>query len=115
LGHLGIRLISPAFAIALYSLIGAHFYTFIVLITPLLKRRLGTVLGLTWVATGLILVYNICYNHAMALMVKPGSPKDLQRIEKARMQLKQRAGRKKIKSVNEPGDFADNDKFSGLS
>jgi len=115
IGHFLFRMISPCFAIALYTLIGTHFYAFIKFITPLLKRRYGTFLGLVWTATGLILVFNICYNHMMALMIKPGGPKDLIQIEKLRIQLKKKAGRKQIKSVNEPGDFADNDKFCGLS
>jgi len=48
-----------------------------VFIAPLLKQRIGVLPGLAWACTGLVLIYNACYNHAMALLIKPGNPKDL--------------------------------------
>ena len=61
----------------LYFLVGLHFFAYITIIAPLLKKRFGTGLGLTWTAVGLILVYNIVYNHFFAMFLKPGSPSDL--------------------------------------
>ena len=72
--------------IALYTLIGLHFVTFINVICPLLKNRFGTTLGLVWLAIGLVLVFNIVYNHILAMILKPGQPKDLKMIEKLRQE-----------------------------
>ena len=58
----------------LYYLIGLHFVTYLTLIAPLLKKRFGTELGLIWVVVGLVLVYNIVYNHFFAMFLKSGGP-----------------------------------------
>ena len=68
----------------LYSIIGFHFWTFINLISPLLKKRFGTELGLLWTVVGLVLVFNIVYNHFFAMILKPGNPRDLRMIETMR-------------------------------
>ena len=73
-----------ALVTALYSLIGFHFYIYMTVIGPLLKKRFGTELGLIWLAIGLVLVYNIVYNHFLAMILKPGSPSDLKMIERMR-------------------------------
>ena len=96
----------------LYSLIGYHFYIFIEIICPLLKKRFGTNLGLLWIAIGLTLVYNIVYNHFLAMIIKSGSPSDLKKIEEMRLFTKNRPNRKSVEQV------LDNDKeqrFEGLS
>ena len=54
------------------------------MISPLLKRRFGTELGLIWITVGLVLVYNIVYNHFFAMIIKPGSPSDLRKTEAMR-------------------------------
>ena len=76
---LGIGLVT-----ALYYLIGLHFVAFVNVICPLLKKRFGTELGLVWVAVGMILVFNIVYNHFLAMMLKPGQPSDVKMIENMR-------------------------------
>ena len=73
-------------ALGLYGLIGTHVYAFIYVVCPLMKFRLGTELGLTWLAVGLIILYNILFNHFWAMVIKPGSPKDLKLIEKMRLE-----------------------------
>lgn len=73
----GVRLIGPLFVLGFYALLGLHLYAFFDVILLVLKRRLGTVFGLIWVAIGLSLAYNIAYNHFFATFIKPGGPKDL--------------------------------------
>ena len=68
----------------LYSIIALHFVSFINVIAPLLQKRFGTELGLTWCVIGFVLVFNIVYNHFFAMLIKPGSPKDLKMIEAMR-------------------------------
>ena len=70
--------------IGIYILLGLHFYAFIEVICPLIKKRLGTELGLVWLAVGLILLFNIVFNQFWAMVIKPGSPADQKMIEKLR-------------------------------
>ena len=72
--------LGPMLVAGLYVILGLHVYSFFWIILPLLKKRLGN-FGLVWIAIGLSLLYNIVFNHLMAVLVKPGSPKDLKRIE----------------------------------
>ena len=71
------RLMGPLFVLGFYMLLGLHVYAYFTVIIYVLKKRLGTVFGLLWVAIGLTLAYNIAYNHFMATFIKPGCPKDL--------------------------------------
>ena len=73
----GVRLIGPFFVIGLYALMVMHIYAYFTVVLFVLKKRLGTTFGLTWVAIGLGIVYNITYNHFFAVMIKPGGPSDL--------------------------------------
>ena len=70
--------------ITLYSLIIVHVYAFFGIALGLLKRRLGVLQTLVWEAIGLIILYNIAYNHLLACIVKPNSPKELKKIERMR-------------------------------
>jgi len=97
--------------LALYALIGLHFYAFIYIICPLMKARLGTEMGMIWISVGLIILYNILFNHFWAMTIKPGSPKDLKLIEKMRQEQKNRAYRKSIDRQLEDEDW----RFEGLS
>lgn len=74
--------------LALWCLIALHFFAFIGLFFPLLVLRLGTNFALIWTSIGLVLLFNIMYNHTLAMIVKPGSPKDLRYIENLRNQDK---------------------------
>ena len=80
------------------------------MISPLLKRRFGTELGLIWITVGLVLVYNIVYNHFFAMIIKPGSPSDLRKTEAMRQQQKNRAHRKSVEA-----SLDDDTKFDGIS
>jgi hypothetical protein len=93
---LGIRLLGPFFCIALYCLVGLHVYAFFTVILMVLKKRLGTLFGMTWVGIGLSILYNLCFNHFLAMMIKPGSPTDLKRIESLRKDIKKRESRRGI-------------------
>ena len=77
-------LLGLALATGLYGLCMLHLYAFIVVICPLMKRRLGELFGVIWIAVGLIILYNILFNHFWAMIIKPGSPKDLKMVEKMR-------------------------------
>ena len=94
----------------LYFLVGLHFETYIRIISPLLKKRFGTELGLIWTVVGLVIVYNIVYNHFFAMILKPGSPSDLRKVESMRQTQKNRAHRKSVEAS------LDNDsKYDGIS
>jgi len=92
---------------ALYAIITLHLYAYFKVMTKLLYLRLGTELGLVWIAVGLTLAYNIVYNHFFAMMIKPGSPTDLIEIEILRAEMKQRSHRKEVDE--------EDDQFDGLS
>jgi len=78
------RVLGPALAISLYCLLGLHVHAFFWIIAPLLKKRLGVVMGLAWIAIGLSLLYNIVFNHLLAMLIKPSGPKSLKKIERLR-------------------------------
>ena len=73
----GLRLLGPLFVIGFYLLLGLHVYAYFTVILTVLKKRLGPEFGIVWVAIGLIIVYNISYNHFFATIIKPGGPSDL--------------------------------------
>ena len=83
-----VKFFSYFLIIGLYALIVLHFYSYIKVVSPLLKKRLGTNFGMTWVAIGLILLYNIVYNHWMAMIIKPGSVEDIKLVERLRIKDK---------------------------
>jgi len=68
--------------VAIWAILILHVYLGLFVVTPILKPYTGTVLGLTWGSIGLIIFYNVMFNHILAVIVKPGSPTDLVRIEK---------------------------------
>ena len=76
-----LRVLGPVLCAGIYLILAVHVYAFFALICGLLKRRLGTTFGLIWISIGLALVYNIMYNHILAMMIKPGSTRDLKMIE----------------------------------
>lgn len=71
------RIIGPLFVVAFYGLLGLHVHGFFNVVLVVLKKRLGTVFGLLWVAIGLSLLYNITFNHFCATFIKPGGPANL--------------------------------------
>jgi len=90
------RVLGWALALGLYVLLGTHVYAFFHLIATVLKKRLGTYFGILWTAIGLCLLYNIIFNHFLAMMIKPGGPDDLEKIEKLRLESKNRHHRKEV-------------------
>ena len=67
----------PFFVVGLYALVAMHVYAYFTVVLFVLRKRLGTAFGLTWVAIGLAIVYNVVYNHFFAMVIKPGGPADL--------------------------------------
>lgn len=73
-GSFVMRLLGPVLVFGLYALLSVHVYAYFTVITPLLKNRLGTPLGIIWIIVALSLVYNIAFNHFWAVVIKPGGP-----------------------------------------
>ncbi len=128
------RLIGPFFVLFFYFMLSVHIYAHFAVVLFVLKKRLGVIFGLIWVAIGASLFYNIVYNQFFAMVVKPGGPKDLKvsikslrfvkKVEQLRKDIKQREGKKGLKSedgnvgVNEKGEkvhYVEDDRFEGIS
>jgi hypothetical protein len=103
------RMMGPGFCIGLYYIIWLHFDAYINIITLVLHRRLGTTFALIWFSIGLVLVFNIVWNHMLAMLIKPGGPYDLDNTEKLREYYKMKKTRKQLNIEN------GNDRFDGLS
>ena len=98
--------------VGVYAFLALHIYAWAKVVCPLLKKRLGTYFGMTWASIGLIFLYNILFNHFLAMMIKPGSVPDTKLVEKMRTRDKQRANRKSVEKELE--DDVE-DRFYGLS
>lgn len=70
------RVLGPLMVITLYLLVALHVYAYFAYIVGVLFKRLGKLSAIGWVAIGLIILFNILYNHFLAVIMKPGSPKD---------------------------------------
>jgi hypothetical protein len=104
----------------LYVLLVVHVHAYFNVMAKVLKKRLGVPFGLLWIAIGLCLLYNIIFNHLLAMFVKPGCPKDVMRVEALRKESKQREHRKAAKVRLDSGAGTDSqapeedDRFEGL-
>ena len=86
---LGMRLTGPMFIVGFYYLLYLHVDTYIFDgVMAVVKKRLGVEFGLVWTAVGVIIGYNVLFNHTMAAYIKAGGPEDLVRIEKIREKIK---------------------------
>ena len=65
------------FVVGFYYLMGYHTWIFLTVICPVLRKRLGAGFGMTWTLIGVIITYNVVWNHMLAMCIKPGSPADL--------------------------------------
>lgn len=72
-----IRLTGPFFCCAIYYLLWYHTRIFLTVIGKVLRRRLGLWFGMIWTAIGVIITFNVVFNHLMAMLIKPGGPTDL--------------------------------------
>ena len=95
-GSIVMRVLGPILVLGLYAIVALHVYAFFTVVTPLLKNRIGTELGMLWIIVGLSLVYNIVFNHFMAVILKPGGPIETRETEKVRQAQKQRSHRKEV-------------------
>ena len=107
------RILGLILAVGLYVLIGFHVHTWFSIIATVIKKRLGTYFSLVWIGIGLSLLYNIVFNHFLAMIVKPGGPRELIKIEKMRLEEKKREGRKEAKICLDDKSPED-DRFEGL-
>jgi hypothetical protein len=107
--------------LSVYVLLSIHIYAFFAVIARVLKKRLGVLFGLVWIAIGMSLVYNLVFNHFWSMIIKPGGPRDLIENEQLRKDIKNRESRKAARvkvdgkvdgahSLNESED----DRFEGL-
>jgi hypothetical protein len=113
------RLLGWALGLGLYVLLALHVYAYFAVIALVIKKRLGVQFGLVWCAIGLALLYNIIFNHFWAMVIKPGGPADLERVEKYRKEHKQREHRKAVNvNLDDDGDATqaevEDDRFEGL-
>ena len=74
---MSVRMMGPMFVIGFYLLLGLHVYSYFTVVLTVLRKRLGVPFGMVWIAIGLVIVYNIAYNHFFATVIKPGGPADL--------------------------------------
>jgi hypothetical protein len=82
--------------VGLYVLLGLHVYAYFAYLISPVFRRLGFWCGICWQSIGLILVYNIVFNHLLGVLVKPNGPKDLRLVENLRKSYKNREYRKSV-------------------
>jgi len=87
------KLLGPALVAGYYWLLGYHTWVFLTIIAPVLRKRVGAEFATLWTIIGIIITFNQVWNHVLAMCLKPGSPKDLIRIEKLRKQLKNKENR----------------------
>ena len=71
-----------------YGFLGIHLYAFGEVVLPLLQTRLGEKFGMLWIAVGLAILFNIVFNHFWAMVIKPGSTRDLKYVEQMRSEQK---------------------------
>ena len=72
------------FVVALYGILALHVFAFIAYIINPLIKVIGIVYTLSWGCIGLILVYNIVFNHFLSMVIKPGGPKEMRIDEELR-------------------------------
>lgn len=72
----GIRLAGPLLVLMAWGLFGLLFYAYFTHILPALRLDPLVWPGNIITGFGLFVFFNICFNHAMATFVKPGSPPD---------------------------------------
>ena len=97
----------PCFCGALYYLIWYHFDIFLNVISPVLWKRLGVKFALVWISIGLVIVFNLVWNHACAMIIKPGGPYDLANTE----ELRKYYLKNEVRREADPED----DRFEGCS
>ena len=71
------RLAGPAFVGGFYYLMLYHTWVFLTIIATVLRSRVGTNFAVVWTMIGIVITYNVVWNHLLAMCLKPGSPKDL--------------------------------------
>ena len=71
------RIAGPIFVIGFYYLMLYHTWAFLTIIATVLRKRVGTEFAVLWTMIGIAITYNVVWNHALAMILKPGSPTDL--------------------------------------
>ena len=71
------RVAGPLFVAGFYYLMVYHTWVFLTIIATVMRVRLGTEMAVVWTAIGIVITYNVVWNHVLAMVLRPGSPKDL--------------------------------------
>lgn len=74
---IGMRVAGPIFVLGFYYLMLYHTWIFLTIIATVMRVRLGTELAVLWTLIGIVITYNVVWNHTLAMVLRPGSPKDL--------------------------------------
>jgi len=116
-----VRMTGPLFVVAFYYLMWRHTHAYLTIICKVLRKRLGLTFGMIWTTIGVVITFNTVFNHLMAMIIKPGSPKDLANVEKLRAFYKERRSRKDLtiaRPRDQSGAFSfegGNERFEGVS
>ena len=116
-----VKLTGPGFVIAFYYLMWKHTYVYLTIICKVLRKRLGPTFGMIWTTIGVVITFNTVFNHTMAMVIKPGGPKDLAKVEKLRNIYKERKSKKDLRvgrTRDQSGAFSfesGNERFEGVS
>lgn len=117
------RVLGPTMVVLFYYLMGYHTWIFLTVISTVLRVRVGSNFAVVWTLIGIVITYNVLWNHLLAMLVKPGSPKDLARNELLRLSIKNRKNRAEFEAVakesgasSQPKGMAEgSERFEGIS
>lgn len=98
----------PAFIVLFYYLMYLHVDAFLSVIITVLYKRLGVPFAMLWMAVGGILGLNVLFNHFLAYTILANGPAEVMKIEKLRLQYKNRMSKKQA-------NFESSDRYEGLS
>ena len=71
------RILGPCFVISFYYLMARHTWVYLHIICRVLRSRLGSTFATIWTLVGIVITMNVVWNHMLAMILKPGGPKDL--------------------------------------
>jgi hypothetical protein len=73
----GVKFIGPFFAFALLTFVLVVSHSFFTILLPYWKKKLGFIFAILIILVCLFLLFNILFNYFLAVLVKPGSTKDI--------------------------------------
>ncbi len=73
----GVKFIGPIFAFALVTFVLVVSHSFFTILLPYWNNKLGLIFSILIIVICLILLFNILFNYFLAVLIKPGSTKDI--------------------------------------